>query len=24
MIERHNLTGKWKQFESRFLEGTHG
>jgi hypothetical protein len=24
IIERHNLTGKWKQFEHRFLEGTHG
>jgi hypothetical protein len=24
IVERHNLTGKWKQFESRFLEGTHG
>jgi hypothetical protein len=24
LIERHNLTGKWKQFERRFLEGTHG
>lgn len=24
IIERHGLTEKWKQFESRFLEGTHG
>jgi hypothetical protein len=24
IIERHNLTGKWKQFERRFLEGTNG
>jgi hypothetical protein len=24
IVERHNLTGKWKQFEHRFLEGTHG
>jgi len=24
IIGRHNLTGKWKQFERRFLEGTHG
>jgi hypothetical protein len=24
IVERHNLTGKWKQFERRFLEGTHG
>ena len=24
VIERHRLTGKWKQFERRFLEGMHG
>jgi hypothetical protein len=24
IIERHNLAGKWKRFERRFLEGTHG
>jgi hypothetical protein len=24
IVERHDLTGKWKQFEHRFLEGTHG
>jgi hypothetical protein len=24
IVERHNLTGKWKRFERRFLEGTHG
>ncbi|MGA6981560.1 MAG: hypothetical protein WBZ11_08420 [Candidatus Sulfotelmatobacter sp.] len=24
IIERHGLASKWKQFESRFLEGTHG
>jgi hypothetical protein len=24
ILERHHLTGKWKQFEHRFLEGTHG
>jgi hypothetical protein len=24
IVERHNLIGKWKQFEHRFLEGTHG
>jgi hypothetical protein len=24
ILERHNLTEKWKQFERRFLEGTHG
>jgi hypothetical protein len=24
IIERHGLTEKWKQFESRFLKGTHG
>lgn len=24
IIERHHLTGKWKQFERRFLEGSHG
>ncbi len=24
IIDRHKLTGKWKQFERRFLEGTHG
>lgn len=24
IIERHGLTAKWKQFESRFLEGTRG
>ncbi len=24
IIGRHNLTGKWQQFERRFLEGTHG
>ncbi|MFZ0770365.1 MAG: hypothetical protein WCA49_14795 [Candidatus Sulfotelmatobacter sp.] len=24
IAERHNLTGKWQQFERRFLEGTHG
>jgi hypothetical protein len=24
ILERHNLTGKWKQFERRFLEGRDG
>jgi hypothetical protein len=24
LIDRYNLAGKWKQFEHRFLEGTHG
>jgi hypothetical protein len=24
IVERHNLSGKWKLFERRFLEGTHG
>jgi hypothetical protein len=24
LLDRHNLTAKWKQFERRFLEGTHG
>jgi hypothetical protein len=24
IVERHNLTAKWKQFESRFLKGTNG
>jgi hypothetical protein len=24
IIERHNLTGKWKQFERKFMKGTHG
>jgi hypothetical protein len=24
IVERNNLTGKWKQFEHRFLEGMHG
>jgi hypothetical protein len=24
IIDRHNLAGKWKQFEHRFLEGMHG
>jgi hypothetical protein len=24
VIDRHQLTGKWKTFERRFLEGTHG
>jgi hypothetical protein len=24
LLLRHGLTEKWKQFESRFLEGTHG
>jgi hypothetical protein len=23
IVQRHNLTGKWQQFERRFLEGTH-
>jgi hypothetical protein len=24
IVERHNLTGKWRVFERRFFEGTHG
>ncbi len=24
IVERHNLTEKWKRFEHRFLDGTHG